>query len=266
MRGAMGEAMAALSKVSTHFRAAFAYRMPFIATHLAVRLVTSALFVPLIGLLLGTVVGFSGRSAVTDQDIARLLLTPAGACTVLAAISLGIAAAVLDVTVMMHTLATREPRVIPAIRRGVAFVVPRFPRILRFSLGLLLRVLGIALPFVLAMAATAYWFLRDYDINYYLTYLPPQALLAAAIIAALATLMGLILLSKLTGWAFALQLIVGRGVRPGAAFKESAALLQRAEVDPVLADRGLARIPLSYGRCHRGAVRCHDRRGPVASG
>ena len=157
MRGAVGEAMAALSKVSTHFRAAFAYRMPFIATHLAVRLVTSALFVPLIGLLLGTVVGFSGRSAVTDQDIARLLLTPAGAFTVLAAISLGIAAAVLDVTVMMHTLATREPRVIPAIRRGVAFVVPRFPRILRFSLGLLLRVLGIALPFVLAMAATAYW-------------------------------------------------------------------------------------------------------------
>ena len=38
--------------------------------------------------------------------------------------------------------------------------------------------------------------------------------------------MGLILLSRLTGWAFALQLIVGRGMRPGAAFKESAALLQ----------------------------------------
>ena len=81
MRGAVGDAMAALSKVSAHFRAAFAYRMPFTATHLAVRLVTSALFVPLIGLLLGTVVGFSGRSAVADQDIARLLLTPAGACT-----------------------------------------------------------------------------------------------------------------------------------------------------------------------------------------
>ena len=226
MRAAVGDAMAALSKVSAHFRAAFAYRMPFTATHLAVRLVTSALFVPLIGLLLGTVVGFSGRSAVTDQDIARLLLTPAGACIVLAAISLGIAAAVLDVTVMMHTLATREPRVIPAIRRGVAFVVPRFSRLLRFSLGLFLRVLGIALPFVLAMAATAYWFLRDYDINYYLTYHPPQALLAAAIIAALATLMSLILLSQLTGWALALQLIVGRGMRPGAAFKESAALLQ----------------------------------------
>lgn len=115
---------------------------------------------------------------------------------------------------MMYTLAIREPRVIPAIRRGLAFVVPRFPRILRFSLGLLLRVLGIALPFVLAMAATAYWSLRDHDINYYLTYLPPRALLAAATMAALATLMGLILLSKLTGWTFALQLIVRRGVRP----------------------------------------------------
>jgi glycerophosphoryl diester phosphodiesterase len=226
VRGAMGEAVAALSKVSTHFRVAFAYRMPFIATHLTVRLVTSALFVPIIGLLLGTVVGFSGRSATTDQDIARLLLTPAGAFAVLAAITLGIAAAALDVTLMMYTLAIREPRVLPAIRRGLAFVVPRFPSILRFSLGLLLRVLGIALPFVLAMAATAYWSLRDHDINYYLTYLPPRALLAAATIAALATLMGLILLSKLTGWAFALQLIVGRGVRPRAAFKESAPLLR----------------------------------------
>ena len=222
----MGEAVTALWQVSTHFRAAFAYLMPFTATYLAIRLVTSALFVPLIGLLLGTAVGFSGRSAVTDQDIARLLLTPAGAFTVLAAISLGIAAAVLDVTVMMHTLATRERRAIHAVRRGVAFVVPRFARLLRFSLGLLLRVLGVTLPFVFVMATAGYLLLRDYDINYYLTYHPPQALLAAVIIAALATCMGLILLSRLTGWALALLLIVGQGMRPGAAFKQSAALLQ----------------------------------------
>jgi glycerophosphoryl diester phosphodiesterase len=221
----------AASKVSAHYRAAFAYRIPFTATHLAVRLVTSALFVPLIGLLLGTVLGFSGRNAVTDQDIARLLLTPAGACTMLAAISLGIAAAVLDVTVMMHTLATRETRMLPAIRRGIAFVVPRFARVLRFSLGLFLRVLGITLPFVLAMAAIAYWSLRDYDINYYLTYHPPQALFAAAMIAVLATFMGLILLSQITGWAFALQLVVGRGMRPGVAFKESARLLEGGKLN-----------------------------------
>jgi glycerophosphoryl diester phosphodiesterase len=226
VRGAMGKTVAVLSKVTMHFRAAFVYRMPFIATHLTVRLVTAALFVPIIGLLLGTVVGFSGRSATTDQDIVRLLVTPAGAFAVLAALTLGIAAEVLDVTLMIYILAIREPRVIPAIRRGLAFVTPRFPRILRFSLGLLLRVLFIALPFVLAMAGTAYWSLRDHDINYYLTDLPPQALLAAGTIAALATVMGLILLSKLTGWAFALQLVVGRRERPWAAFNDSASLLR----------------------------------------
>ncbi|MEK1891447.1 MAG: glycerophosphodiester phosphodiesterase family protein [Phyllobacterium sp.] len=226
MREATREAIAALLKVSMYFRVAFAYRMPFIATHLTVRLVTSAVFVPLIGLLLGIVVGFSGRSAMTDQDIAWLLMTPAGALTALAAIALGIAAAALDIALMMYILAIREQHVIPAIRQGFAFVVPRFPRIMRFSLGLLLRVLGIALPFVLAMAATAYLSLRDHDINYYLTDLPPRAMLAAAGIAALATLMGLVLLSKLTDWAFALQLVVGRGVRPWSAFKQSAALLQ----------------------------------------
>ena len=131
MREATAKPMVGLSKVAAHFRVAFAYRMPFIATHLAVRLVTSALLMPLIGLLLGTVVGFSGRSAVTDQDMARLLLTPAGTCTVL-----------------------------------------------------------------------------------------------AAIIAVLATLMGLVMLSFLTRWGFALQLVVGLGVAPRTAFKESAALLQ----------------------------------------
>ena len=127
MRGAVSEATAALWKVSAHFRAAFAYRMPFTATHLVVRLITSALFAPLIGLLLGTVVGFSGRTAVTDQDIAQLLLTPAGLCIVLIAISLGIAAAVLDVTVMMHILTTRELRVLPAIRK----VLPSSSHVLR---------------------------------------------------------------------------------------------------------------------------------------
>lgn len=126
MSGFVGKAVVALSKVSIHFRVAFAYLIPFTATHLTVRLVTSALFVPLIGLLLGAVVGFSGRSAVTDQDIVRLLLTPTGACIVLAAISIGIAAAVLEVAVMMHTLAIREMRVLPAVRRGLAFVIPRF--------------------------------------------------------------------------------------------------------------------------------------------
>lgn len=231
MGGVVDKAVVALSKVSTHFRVAFAYLMPFMATHLTVRLVTSALFVPLIGLLLGAVAGFSGRSAVTDQDIARLLLTPTGACIALAAISIGIAAAVLDVAVMMHTLATQEMRVLPALRRGFAFIVPRFPRVLRFSLGLLLRVLGIALPFMLAMAAIAFWLLRDYDINYYLTNRPPQALLAFTLITALAVVMCLILLSRLTGWAIALQLVVGRGMRPATAFQESAALLIGQKAD-----------------------------------
>ena len=87
MRGAVGDFIAAVSKVSAHLRAAFAYLLPLTATHLMVRLVASALFVPLIGLLPGSVVGFSGRSAVTDQDIAWLLLTPLGALVVLAAIN-----------------------------------------------------------------------------------------------------------------------------------------------------------------------------------
>lgn len=153
------------------------------------------------------------------------MFTPVGAGLGLVAICVGIVACVLDVVVMMRTLADREMRILPAMRQGLTFVALRLPRLLRFSLSLVMRVLAIALPFLVAMLAIAYWLLSDYDINYYLTNRPPQAVLAAVLIGPLAVSLCLVLLARLTSWSLALQLVVGQGMRSAAAFRKSSMLL-----------------------------------------
>ena len=266
MRGVVGGAIAAPSKVSAHFRAAFAYLMPFTGTHLTVRLVVSALFVPLIGLLLGTVVGFSGRSAVTDQDIARLLLTPAGACAVLAAISLGIAAAVLDVAVMMHTLASRELRVIPAIRRGCCL------RRSAFSAHTALQFRAFPARGRHRVAV------RSGDVsNSVLVPARPRHQLLLNLPSAGGPACCRHHRRLCNGHGLDPPVTVdrlGRGAatRPGprhatgCCVQRECRAAAREEDDPVLAGRGLARIPRPYGRWHRDVVRRHDRLGTVTSG
>ena len=50
------------------------------ALHLSVRLAVSALLLPLAGVILGLALQWSGDPALTDQEIAGLLLSPVGAC------------------------------------------------------------------------------------------------------------------------------------------------------------------------------------------
>ena len=78
--------------------------IPLLTVHFYVKLITAALLVPLIGILLGITLSFSNQSALTDQDIARFLLTPAGALGALVVLSFVIASAVVDVAVMTAVL------------------------------------------------------------------------------------------------------------------------------------------------------------------
>ena len=61
--------------------------LALLQVHLIFNLLGVVILGPLFGLLLQTVVGFSGNAAAVDQDIARLLLTPVpGALKIQAAI------------------------------------------------------------------------------------------------------------------------------------------------------------------------------------
>jgi len=193
----------------------------FLSTHLFIRLVSAAILLPLIGALMQYTIGFSQQSALTDQDIARFLLTPTGAIGGLAVAALFLAALVLDVAVMTATLRSAESRPLAALRAGAGFAIAAWARLTWFALALVLRLLAIVLPFT-ALAGLIYATrLTQFDINYYLTNRPPEFVLWGGVIALVALAMVGLLLVRLLGWAVALHLVLFAGLSPTRAFGES---------------------------------------------
>lgn len=229
--------MRPFSLVLNDFRTAWQLRQSLVAIHLVVLLLTSAIVVPLIGLTLQLVLSFSGQTALTDQDIARFLLTPMGAIGGLAVVSLVVTAAVLDVAMMATALVRHHQDPITALRLSLGFVFRNLPKMISFSLALLLRVLLIILPFLAVGGALFFWMLDDFDINYYLTARPPEFIQMAVVGAVLALVLFAVLLAKLASWAIALPLALVQDRTATQAFRESAKLLsgQRWQVIAQLA-------------------------------
>jgi glycerophosphoryl diester phosphodiesterase len=219
-----------LREVAASYRAALRFLGPFTLVHLALRLIVAALIVPITGLLLAGAIATSDQSALTDQDIVRFLLTPVGFIGVLAMVSLAIMASVLDVAVMTNAFRRQEHNPLRALASGLWLIIARFAWLFAFSALLVLRVLLIAAPFLLAGGAIALFALGDYDINYYLTYRPPEFLLAAGAIGVILLALAVVLISRLSSWAVSLHLLLFRKLKPRQSFRESATRLhgQRA--------------------------------------
>ena len=222
--------MRILQDVFASYRASLQFLAPFTLIHLSVRLLAAAVIVPVSGAVLAAVLAASGQNVITDQEIARFLLTPAGFAGALALISLSIVASVLDVAVMTETLRRQEHRVSQALLSGFALFLGRFAGLFAFAVQLVLRVLLIAAPFLLVGAAIAWLALGRYDINYYLTYRPPAFLAAAGIGAALLAGLAVVLVARLSSWAIALHLFLLGRVPPRRSFAESTRRLQGQRV------------------------------------
>lgn len=218
--------MTAVQDVIAGYRAALRFLGPFVLIHLSVRLLASAVIVPLSGLLLAAALAGSGQRAVTDQDIARFLMTPAGFAGAVAIVSLAILAAILDVAAMTDTLRRGEHRPVRAVLSGLGLFVGHVARLFAFGVRLVLRVLLIAAPFLLAGAAIAWLALGRYDINYYLTYKPPAFLAAVGTGGALMLVLAGLLVARLSGWAIALHLLLIDKLSPRRSFTESAVRLR----------------------------------------
>ncbi|SIO33846.1 glycerophosphoryl diester phosphodiesterase [Rhodovulum sp. ES.010] len=218
--------MKAIRDVAAGYRAALEFLGPFLLVHLATRLVVAALVVPLSGLLLAATLAASGQSAVTDQDIARFLLTPAGFVGALALVSLSVMAAILDVAVMTDALRRDNRRPFRALLSGLAFVFGRVAGLFAFGIRLVLRLLLLAAPFLAVGAAIAWLLLGRYDINYYLTYTPPAFLVAAGLGGLLVAAFAVLLVARLSAWAIALHLLLLARMPARRTFADSAAKLR----------------------------------------
>jgi glycerophosphoryl diester phosphodiesterase len=212
-------------EVLKSYRKAWRFGWPFLVAHLTVRLLVLACIAPAASLVLSLAISAKGQGAVTDQDIAWFLLSPAGLTAAFAALCLLIAGSVLDVSLMTMILRSGQKHALPVLGLGSRFIVSRFLALIGFSLSLIVRVFLIAAPFLLGAAIVAALTLTTYDINYYLTHRPPEFLAAAFLIAVIALAMIGVLLHRLSGWAIALNLVLFEKRTPRSAFADSARAL-----------------------------------------
>lgn len=207
--------------VANSWSEAWAHRRVFVPVYLAMRLLALAVIAPLMGLFVNLAVGLSSQSALTDQDIAMFILTPAGLAATLGVVSILLLVEVLSFTVMTATLRSGELRLFPALRDAAYLVLGRGRSLLLFALLFLIKVLLLAAPFLLAGLAVAAWQLGSYDINYYLAYHPPEFLLTIGVCAVLAGVMVLVILGRASGWALALHMVIFEKAGPRSAFRDS---------------------------------------------
>ncbi len=194
--------------VLASFRIAWRFRWPLLVAHLLVRLFVLAIITPLASLLLSMAIATSGQSALTDQDIAHFLVSPVGLMAALGTFCLLIASAVLDVALMTSIFRAGERTASEVLSHSLRFVMSHFASLLGFSLQLIIRILLIALPFLIVAAIVAMFSLTQYDINYYLTYRPPGFVIGASIIAIIALALVSLLVRQLSSWAVALHLVL----------------------------------------------------------
>lgn len=214
--------MKTIQTVFDTYRQAWANKITIISAMLAFQLIAFGVLTPTIGLLTNLAVSLSSQSALTDQDIARFILTPLGSIAALGVLSVMIVVSVLGfalITVLIHN---DQPGVWHALRTSTRILIGRLRTLFFYALHLILRLLAITAPFALAGLLVAQRYLTQFDINYYLSTRPPEFIFAASLIAAIATVLAVLLLFRLLSWAVSLHLVLFDEASPRKAFADSA--------------------------------------------
>jgi len=210
------------SAVTTAYAGAWARRRVFVPVYIAVRLLLVALIAPGVAVAVNLAVSLSDQTALTDQDIAMFILSPAGFCAAVVILGIFLLAEVFVFSVMAGSLRMGEADPWRAGGSAIALILSRLPALFGFAVRFILRVLLLALPFVAVAGLIAWWTLTEYDINYYLTFHPPAFWVAVALIGLVVLALAWVLIRRLSAWALALHLVLFERSAPGAAFDESA--------------------------------------------
>ena len=203
---------------------AWALRLPYLLVHLAAIALGATVLSPLVAATARLAAATSGAPAVADQDIARLLLSPAGlvGAVLLAAVLLTVTVVETAVMIVLDH-AHRQGEAARVWRAGWR-VLHGLPAILGLAAIVVLRLGLRALPFLLAGGLGAMLLLGDADINFYLAERPPAFWAAVALGGLLVAGLALVLGERLLAWGLALPAVVLGGRLPRAALTESAAL------------------------------------------
>lgn len=194
--------------ISGHLGRIWRLRWPLLATHVVVVVATLALITPLVTGALHLGLRASGSPALTDQEIAAFLFSPLGAVLGLIGGSLYVTAVVLELAVMIEVLATAETGKGNWGISALQAVAMRVPRLLQFAGHLIIRLLAILLPVAAILGLLYLWRLRDHDINYYLTYHPPEFTQMVWAAAPVVIFAAILLIARLLSWSLALPAVL----------------------------------------------------------
>ena len=201
------------------------YWRTILAVHLIFTVAGIAILAPLFALLLQGTLAMSGNTAVMDQDIALLLLSPRGLLIGILLLSILLAIAGLELgALQVVAQASGKKRPVSALR-AATYALANTPLLLRLTLGLTVRVLVYLVPFMAAAGLTAWLLLTRYDINYYLSQHPPEFILTVAIVLALGMCLVWFLGRRLLGWSLVLPMVLLGHFTPEKAFSASEVLV-----------------------------------------
>lgn len=179
-----------------------------IGADITFKMISFVILSPLISLLLRLFLWISGRPVLADTDIVLFLLHPVGWVTavVVGGALLGVQAlqqAAL-ISVVLANTRHKSLRLITVFR----FLCDRASELFRLTMRIVIQILLTAAPFLIVGGVLYLLLLTDHDINFYLTQKPPRFWLAVATIGIDLFAMVIIIVWKIVGWSFALQLVL----------------------------------------------------------
>ncbi|MEH6584398.1 MAG: glycerophosphodiester phosphodiesterase [Halioglobus sp.] len=199
--------------------------LALLQVHLIFNLLGVVIIGPLFGLLLQTVVGFSGNAAVADQDIARLLLTPLGGSSAVLLLGIFLAVTALEIAALLViALATHYSLACTPLQAS-SYAIRHALGLLHLTLELTLRIGVRTVPLLVVVGATAWFLLTEHDINFYLAEKPPQFWWAISVTLLSVAIYAWFVARLLMRWCLALPLVLFGDQSGRAALSTSEALV-----------------------------------------
>ena len=192
-----------------------------LAADVVYKIIAFVVLTPLVGLLLKFFMSTRDSTVLADQDILFFILSPVGLAALVVVGAVSLAILTLEQACLM-AIGFGETRDLHVRTTDALWYGARHAwSVVRLALRIFIRVLLIALPFLVVGGIVYLLLLREHDINFYLAERPPVFLFAAGVVAALLAVMAVLIIRRLLSWAFALPLVLFEGAGPAQALTTS---------------------------------------------
>jgi len=192
-----------------------------VLTDVAYKIIAFIVLAPLVGILFRVLVAFSGKSVLADQDILFFFLGPVGwiCFVVVGGIWLGIVA--LEQAALMGILSASDDEKRLGVAGALRFAAATARPVTLVTARLLAFTLLTILPFLAVIGSIYLALLGQHDINFYLKEKPPVFWVALGLAAITVAALVALLLRLVTGWFFALPLVLFEDVGASSALRTS---------------------------------------------